>query len=197
MYCSECGNKLNDEAKFCINCGAETINAQGENRNVPAPQYVSHNSTTAVSHNKNIKLFWGVGVAVLIIILLFIGKGALESTVKQSTPVEAVQSFFKMIDKENVEGFKKLISPKELMMLKLDEGYTDEMIDDEIENLLAELRYGTVDEIGTDWIEQVIVLGADNYSDDYYQVEVSLFGEIDYVDVIRVGKKYYIDLSSF
>jgi len=197
MYCSECGTKLNDQVKFCINCGAETIKAQGVNRNVPVPQYVSHNSTTATSHNKNIKLFGGVGVAVLIIILLFIGKGALESTVKQSTPVEAVQSFFKVIDKENVEGFKKLISPRELMMLKLDEGYTDEMIDDEIESLLAELRYGTVDEIGTDWIEQVIVLGADNFSDDYYQVEVSLFGEIDYVDVIRVGKKYYIDLSSF
>lgn len=193
MYCYKCGNKLFDQANFCGSCGTEIMTRSGEDLNTPSTQTISHKSNESASHKNYKKLFFG---AVLVIILLFIGKGMFRPTVKQSSPDEAVRSFFKMIDKNNVEGFEKLIPPGELMKLRQEDGYTDNLLKSDIQSMITNLKYSMVSEFGTDWFDHMIILGSDHYLAEYFQVEISLYGENDIIDVIRVGGKYYIDLSS-
>ena len=53
MYCSECGAKLNDNAKFCFNCGAKVGEVQIKTENHKMNQVRSHKETAYVEYMKN------------------------------------------------------------------------------------------------------------------------------------------------
>ncbi len=53
MYCSECGAKLNDNAKFCFNCGAKVGEVQIKTENPKMNQVRSHKETAYVEYMKN------------------------------------------------------------------------------------------------------------------------------------------------
>lgn len=53
MYCSKCGNQIDDEAVVCPSCGVATENFNKKSTNQEQPQIIINNTNTNTNVNKN------------------------------------------------------------------------------------------------------------------------------------------------
>jgi len=106
MFCSKCGQKLNEGVIFCPKCGNK-INVDSNNE-VPQNQPKKQN-------RKNI-LFTMLYITIgLIIILLSIQ--VFNNFLNINTPSNVVKMFYKSMADRDIETFKKCLSPDDLNFL--------------------------------------------------------------------------------
>lgn len=107
-----------------------------------------------------------------------------------------VNTFFDAIDKQDVKKFYSCFEKDMVDDLK------DYFDDDDLKDMLEEMDEMLTDEYGKNWRKKVKVGKAEKVDKDdditYYEVEVSIDGEDEeYIEVIKVKGKYYLDEDAF
>lgn len=235
MFCSNCGTKNEENAKFCTNCGAtlevkatpvveeavaETPVVEAPVVETPAPQptpqpapqptpqpvpqpapqptFTQNTGLTPeqlAGTPKKKKPLIPILIAVVVVIALVIGgMFILGGGYSQKTPEKAVMSFFKCIEKGDVDAFLDMIPGDELKDIKEYMEEYDEDLEEYLEQNLEDLSEMFEDEVGKNWIDKVEITDVD-IDDDYASVEVELDGEADYLDLEKIDGKWYIDFG--
>ena len=75
MYCVKCGNKLEDEAKFCVNCGTKRVDLQNVAKDNEIV-YEEYKEIAPEPKASNSVIFGVIALTMIIAIglILFIGK---------------------------------------------------------------------------------------------------------------------------
>lgn len=106
-----------------------------------------------------------------------------------------VKTFFDAIDKQDVKAFLSCFQDDVVDML------TSFMDEDDIEEQLELLDELLADEFGKNWRKELKVGKAEEVDKDkdvtYYDVEFSIDDEEEYIQVIKVKGKYYLDDGAF
>lgn len=106
-----------------------------------------------------------------------------------------VKTFFDAIDKQDVKAFLSCFQGDVVDML------TSFMDEDDIEEQLELLDELLADEFGKNWRKELKVGKAEEVDKDkdvtYYDVEFSIDDEEEYIQVIKVKGKYYLDDGAF
>lgn len=243
MFCSQCGTKNDEGAKFCTNCGAtlevkaapvvkepvvetpvvetpvvETPASEEPVYVAPAPQptpqptpqpipqpapasqpvYTQNTVLTPeqfAETPKKKKPLIPVLIALVVVIALVVGgMFILGGGYSQKTPEKAIMSFFKCIEKGDVDAFLDMIPGDEMKDLKEYMEEYDEDLDEYLEQNLEDLNDMFEDEVGKNWIDKIEITDVD-IDDDYASVEVELDGEAEYLDLEKIDGKWYIDFS--
>jgi len=102
-----------------------------------------------------------------------------------------VNAFFDAIDKQDVKKFYNCFEEDVAEMLR--EFVDDDMMKDQLE-MLDEIL---TDEYGKNWRSKIKVGKAEEVDKDgdvtYYEVKVTMEDEDDYIPVVKIKGKYYID----
>ncbi len=211
MFCGKCGVECEDNAKFCVRCGANLSGDQVPKYDTPVIEY--HNDK-----NRKVGII-AVTVSVFVVIGIIIALSGGRSYKK------TVDEFIDAQFKADAEAALDLIPEKLVDYILEDEGYSraelDDFIEEGNETLEDQLEY--LDEFfGDDWnvsyeiknVEDVKGERLDELREDYkeFGVKISDAKEIEVeiiiecedgdetnsldVSVIKVGRSWYIDVES-
>ena len=175
MYCSKCGNQVEENAKFCGGCGATT-----QEQSEASVSGEKKDQVMVLPQNKKL-VFGGLGalvVIVLVVVLMNKGGGI------NNSPMNVTKALFKAIDKQDANAFIKCIAPEALEELKY---YSDNYMKD----LKEEISYMDEmfeEEYGKNWSNKMKYKAVGSR-----EIEVTMEGEDDVVEVEKIDGKYYID----
>ena len=119
MFCSKCGNKNEDGALFCRNCGSAIETVQANVQSMAQPQTQSQYQPnqnyqpmppTTPNANKNKNKYIGIVVVALAAILLIFFVASILGGYSNRTPEKATKSVFKAISDQNYDEFVTLVS---------------------------------------------------------------------------------------
>ncbi len=214
MYCSQCGSKNDENALFCSSCGApinritddtvitettpvvERIPVQENFTSTPMePQHTFVTPESFAETPMKKKPILPIVIAVIVILAVVIG-GALVfgGGYSQKTPEKAIMSFFKCVDKGDVDSFIKMFPEDTFKDLKDVMKESGEDLDEYLETLLKETNDSYIDEAGKKWFDKLEVTDVD-IDGDYASAEVELDGEAVYIDLEKIDGKWYLDFG--
>lgn len=211
MFCTKCGAKNDDDAVFCLECGAKFGGGQAARSSAPA---------AASPNDKNRKVgMIAVGVAVVIVIGLVIalfGGRSYKATVKKY-----VNASFE----PDAKAIMKLFPKKMLDYAMEEEGYDDDdldaLIDEGNDALQSQIDY--IEEyLGKDWKLSYEIVSTENikgrelkelkdgYKDMDIKVSAAKSVEVEFtvkagetensnsmnISLIKVGRSWYLDLRT-
>ena len=175
MFCSKCGNKNEDGALFCRNCGSAIETVQANVQSMAQPQTQSQYQPnqnyqpmppTTPNANKNKNKYIGIVVVALAAILLIFFVASILGGYSNRTPEKATKSVFKAISDQNYDEFVTLVSG----------GDVDDLIDEftgasyenaldakkefkkMIKNQLEEIDEELEDEFGKNWHNKIKII---------------------------------------
>lgn len=168
-FCGNCGAQSEDNAVVCGNCGApfEAVAA--------TPAANPMDKVTGALKNNNIVKYVVMGVAaILVVVLLFVGIGAISGG-----PEKTAKKYLKYVLTEKFDKVEKLYPDFVL------EEYDDRDFDvaDGAEEMFDELDEGFDDELG-DYKTSVEILDVDIYDkdNDYYNDFIDALEDADFED---------------
>ncbi|MGU3472864.1 zinc-ribbon domain-containing protein [Paenibacillus sp. D51F] len=194
MYCKYCGSELEEQAKFCVKCGEQIAPAASAAESAPKPAAAMPTTvaadnlamTSTAKYRKPI-LF---GAVLVVIALIMIGMNSFRGGSSQSNPSATVKSFMKAAGKHDFDAMMKLVPPDarpEGADLKL----AKEMLNYRLkENKVEIVSFKILD-----------VNKSESSATVRYMVQISRDGEKDEpeddsIDLVRIGKKWYIEEDS-
>ncbi|MNC26199.1 Lumazine-binding domain protein [compost metagenome] len=171
MYCGQCGTKLNGHERQCSNCGKDAVQ--------PAK---------TVTRTMNFKT-WGIIAVLVILILIFIPKMFGGGT-DMSSPKATVTGFIKAAKKQDIEKMMGFFKPDE-DMTKSDIAFFKELYKERMDEQSFKIKDYKILGVDTDKKEATVDYMIKIVYDDELETSEDSF------DLVKVGKKWYIDESLF
>lgn len=167
MYCGQCGTKLQEHERQCGNCGK------------PAKA-----ATTTINFKK-----WGIIAVLIVLVLVFIPK-MFGGGSDMSSPKATVTGFIKAAKKQDIEKMVSFFKPNG-EMTKSDMAFFKELYKERMEEQSFKIKDHKILDVDTDGNEATVE----------YMIKIRYEDETetneDSFDLVKVGKKWYIDESLF
>lgn len=208
MFCRKCGAQISGNEKFCPKCGAPVVSTQQ-----PGMQRAGGQTGSAAAKKKPPYLAIGL-IAIIVIVVLIVVKMLFFSS-SYETPVK---NFMKAIEKQDVKLLMSTMPDDVLDALADEMGWDRKDIEDQLDDVVSELADEYDGKIKIEWeIEDSHKLKNSqikSIEDDLYDsveikegksLEISTVVYIDgeeeeendlYLNVIKIGSKWYIDPTS-
>lgn len=167
MYCGQCGTKIQENEGQCGNCGKPTSQPLRA-------------KTTTINYKK-----WGIIAVVAILILFFIPK-VFGGGAGMSSPKGTVTGFIKAVKKQDIEKMYSYFKPDE-RMTKSEVTFFKDKFKEMIKDSPFKVKDYKILDVEIDGKEATVEYMVEvQYGDEVESTEESL-------DLIKVGKKWYID----